>query len=463
MKYVSTAILGIAMLRFLCGFVYAEETMISVPEKEWEQVRADLAAIQESLKTEKEKADAKKKAEEEKKRTSPKTTWSGRFYFDGAASHLNDDGEAILGDETNGTRFRTARLGVKGSLYDMIEYELEVDFTGSSLGAKNVFAGLKNLPCGVDVRLGHFKEPWSLENLSSSTRSVMIERSVLNGTKDICGGRNNGLMLHNWHTADRWTWAVGGFAASMPEAFTSVDMRHHLAATARVTFLPFYTECPNGSRYLWHLGASYSTRCYNRENAAAYKTSFRTGADSAIAQSMMDSGVLDGLDSLNAFLVESTWIRGPLSVDFEQAFFWMDDVYAGDATVQSGYAQVSYFLTGESRNYQKKGGYFGLVEPNNPFVRTCKEGVGFFSGPGAWEIAYRCAWIDSGELVCTHYDTASVQMGKTVNHVWGVNWYWNKNCRWMFNYVLANTDYEGRYAGKHGREQVWEARVQVVF
>ena len=69
-------------------------------------------------------------AEEVKRWQTPQNKWTGRFYFDGAAGNLNDESEEILGDFTSGTRFRTARLGVKGSLYDMIEYECELDFAG---------------------------------------------------------------------------------------------------------------------------------------------------------------------------------------------------------------------------------------------------------------------------------------------------------------------------------------------
>ena len=460
----TTGIILLGMI-FILGYGFScqgdDTEMISVSKNEWAQMQAELAAVQANLEFQKSEVEAQKKAEAEKKRTAPQTKIGGRFYFDAAASQLNGDGEAILGDEMNGSRFRTARLGVKGTQYEMIEYEMEIDFAGSQLLAKNVFLGLKNLPSGIDVRLGHFKEPWSMESLTSSTSTVMMERSVLNDTKNVCGGRNNGFMLHNWHSADRWTWAVGGFAASMPETFEKVDLSRNLAVTARTTFLPFFSEYAPGKYSLWHLGTSYSSRWFNQENASANGTSFKTGADSSIARSVMSTGTLSGLDSLNAFLVESSWVRGPLSVDFEQAFFWMNDEYAGDAAVQAGYAQVSYVLTGESRNYKKNGGCFGALKPDRPFVRTCRDGVGVFSGPGAWEIAYRCGWIDSGELACNEYSGG--KMGQTVNHVMGLNWHLNQNCRVMLNYVLANTDYEGRPDGRHCREQVWETRFQMVF
>lgn len=468
---VHAAVLLAAVLGGTSVFTFSlsasENGTIQISESQWLQMNAEVEAIKLQL-AEKERKDSEKaEAEKRKAWETPQVKLFGRFYFDAAAGNENSDAEDVLGGFTSGVKCRTARLGVKGTFYDMLEYESEFDFTGkNSVTLKNVYAGFMNLPGGVDFRVGHFKEPWSQENLTSSRSLVMMERSSLNSTKEICGGRNLGVMAHNWHSADRWTWAAGVFQASMPESLDGAYHAENAAFTARTTFLPFYEKTAEGRLHLLHVGGSFSARCFDREDALKNGTSFKIMPDSSIAPSVMNaagSSALDGLDSLDAFLVESSVVHGPWSVDFEQAFFMLDDAYAGSADIQAGYVQCAWVLTGESRNYKKAGGYYGDLEPASPFVRTCRDGVGVFSGPGAWELAYRCGWMELGELSCARYDASGMKLGRTLNHAFGLNWYLNKNCRMMFNYVLSNTDYTGKYAGKEGTENVFQTRFQIAF
>ena len=152
-------------------------------------------------------------------------------------NNMSVDSDGTAGREDfSGTACATARLGIKGMQFGMIEYEALFDFSEGDVTAKNVYAGFRNLPSGIGMRVGHFKEPWSLENLTSSRHGLTMERSLLNRTKDLCGGRNYGIMFHNWDAEQRLTWAAGLFAASMPESLDAVlGDEDHLAFTGRLT------------------------------------------------------------------------------------------------------------------------------------------------------------------------------------------------------------------------------------
>ncbi len=431
-----------------------EERIIQISAAEWNQVQADLAAVKLQMSEEAEKAAKKKVEDEEKKRQTPQTKIQGRIYLD--AMSIDHGGAHSVEDDTFGTAARTARLGVKGTQFEMIEYELLFDFSGDKIGAKNVYAGFRNLPCGIGIRLGHFKEPWSLENLTSSRHGMMMERSLLNTTKDFCGGRNNGIMFHNWDRADRWTWAAGIFAASMAESLEPiVSDSENIAFTARTTFLPFYEKEPDGFLRLWHIGGAFSVREYDMEKASDLKTRLKVTPGNNYSECF--SATFSGLDSLTAFQMETSFVYGSLSFDFEQAFFSLDDEFAGNADIQSGYAGVSWILTGESRNYDRKVGRYVALKPENPFVRTCREGIGFFSGPGAWEIAYRFSWLDANEIACFEYGE---EPGKTFCHTVGLNWYLNSKCRILFNYVYADTKHS---SGERGNESIFQSRFQIDF
>ena len=427
--------------------------MLQIPEAEWKQMQNDLADLKLQMAEKAEKAAEEKAKKEKDDWTKPQTKLQGRLYFD--AMSVDSDGTAGR-EDFSGTACATARLGIKGMQFGMIEYEALFDFSEGDVTAKNVYAGFRNLPSGIGMRFGHFKEPWSLENLTSSRHGLTMERSLLNRTKDLCGSRNYGIMFHNWDAEQRLTWAAGLFAASMPESLDAVlGDEDHLAFTGRLTYLPIYEKCPDGRLSLWHLGTAVSVREYDTENASEYKTRLKVtpGNDSCT----ISNTTFTGLESLTGVQFESAMVRGRFCLDFEQAFFFMDDQFAGEAEMQSGYVGASWFLTGESRNYDKKVGRYVAVEPKNPFVRTCRDGVGVFTGPGAWELTYRYSWLDSEELTCENY---GFELGETTAHSVGLNWYLNSKCRVLFNYVYADTEHA---SGKSGRENIFQTRFQFDF
>ncbi|MDO4568883.1 MAG: porin [Planctomycetia bacterium] len=434
---------------------------IVVPASEWQQMQSDLAAVKKQLADDAAKAAKKKEEDEKKKFSKPQNKFGGEFFWDAATGTENDVVEDLRGEFSSGTKLRQSWIWMQGTVYDMIEYRMTYDIGTGNL--KDVYGGFYNLPCGVDVRLGHFKEPWSMEELSTYKSTPFIEKSHVNNLKNIVGGRNNGLMFSNWREADRYTWACGVFAASMKE--DSLDCfgdESNIAFTIRGTWLPYYCETSDGRKYLWHLGLGYSYRVYDEENASKYGTNINVRPGSQIAPETMKTGALIGMESMNAFSFETAIVRGPWSLDCEYMLLDIDDNLCDGATVQGGYIQTSWLLTGESRNYKKSGGFYGGVKPNSPFIRVCRDEMAIFSGPGAWEIAYMFGWIDLDDLA-VGYDFNNGGIGTSFSHTIGLNWYLNENCRIMFNYCHAETEYAGSNAGRTGREDVFMSRFQVVF
>ena len=441
------------------GSTNSTNRLIQIPESEWNAMQADLTQIKTQLETDRKAAADKKAQEAQKKHTSPQTKFGARFYLDVAGDSQNDDAVALTGQDTTGAKFREIRCWLRGSLYDTLEYNYTLEFCDKKTTMKDMYAGLYNTPTGVDFRVGHFFEPWSIEEISTSGPHPFMERSPVRNMQSLCGGRNIGLMFHNWHDADRFTWAAGAFVSSMTEEFTNFTVDSNLAFTTRLTFLPFYCENAEKNLFFWHLGAAYSYRHYNQEAAATSGTSVSVRPGANLASAVLKTGTMWGLESMNALQVETCLCYGSFSIDAEQTIYFLNDDYCGNATIQGGYVLASWFLTGESRNYQKAGAKFVAVDPREPFVDFSNPGV--FCGMGAWELAYRFSWLDFSELV-SGYDAGGL-LGKSWSHTIGLNWYWCKNCRVMFNYVNTKTDYAGRNAGKTGIVDVVETRFQVAF
>ena len=89
-----------------------------------------------------------------------------------------------------------------------------------------------------------------------------------------------------------------------------------------------------------------------------------------------------------------------------------------ETKLSSYYAQLSYFLTGESRPYKSSLDGFGRVNPNNNYGN---------GGKGAIEVVARTSQI------CLEKANMGQLNAKTI----GLNWYLNPNTRVMLNYVMG--------------------------
>ena len=241
----------------------ADEEMITVSAKEWAALQEDVAAVKKQLADDKIKAEIKKAEEEKKKYTKPQNKLGGNILWDSGFCSLDDDCQSAGNVPADGMKVRQAWIDLRGNWYDMINYRLTYDVANTNI--KDCWIGLYNMPSGLDLKIGHMKEPWSSEELTATEATLFMERSYMNNMRSICGSRNNGIMVSNWTNADRFSWAAGVFASSMKEkTLGCVGERGHLAFTTRATYLPYYEENCIGQKFLLHLGASYSYRHFDQ-------------------------------------------------------------------------------------------------------------------------------------------------------------------------------------------------------
>lgn len=362
--------------------------------------------------------------------TRPTWRWRGRLYIDGIG--YNDDGAtaAFFGtDRKNEFGFDTARIGVQGDIYENITYVLEVEFEGEEVDFKDAFAQMNSLPVVGHFRAGHFKEPIGLEELTSSRFDTFMEQSY--ATLAFAPSRNYGVMMFNSLDAcDDATWFLGAFRSesddSPPGRATQRADANDWSLAGRFAWLPYYDE-PSGGRYLVHLGASYAYR--NRADDAEFETGAYVGNQDPIGV-----GAEAESDTYNQLGLEFAVVWGAASFQSEyfQAFATSGEQYKG------WYAQVSYFLTGENRGYEKEAKTFYRVHPYEPmfWIDTCD---GCCCGTGAWEIAAGYSFVDleDGEDIAA----ADQERAFVDGFNFGINWYLNPYSRVMFDYNHEMTDF----------------------
>jgi phosphate-selective porin OprO and OprP len=408
-----------------------------------------------------------KKAEEEKKKTEKDYTvkWNnginvdrndgafkvkvgGRIHFDwglispDSALNRNEDNE-VYGDnalEGDGVEFRRARLYVEGSLWQDYLFKAQYDFAGGEVGFKDVYLGMQNIPFAGTILVGQMKEPFSLEELTSSNYITFMERSLPTGA--FAPSRKTGIRAANSILDKRMTWAVGAFYGdSDDDGDSNFDDIVNTDVTLRFTGLPIYAD--EGKRLL-HLGLGYSHQFRDESETTAR---YRNRPESHLTDvRLVDTGNIN-LDNADLLNPEIAFVWGPLSLQGE--YFWtqLDSSEADDPSFQGAYLYGSWFITGEYRPYSTSSGTFGRVKPINNFSPTAK------GGPGAWELGARWSWLDLND--------EEIRGGEENNFTFAVNWYWNPNYRLMFNYIYADVD--DRDEAEDGSANIFQMRFQVDF
>ncbi|UCG59420.1 MAG: hypothetical protein JSU70_07885 [Phycisphaerales bacterium] len=339
--------------------------------------------------------------------------FGGRIMNDWAWMSEDAALRADVGNQEDGTEFRRARLYTSGQIYGNVEYKLQFDFAGGDADLKDAYLGLKDFPVG-SIRAGHFKEPFGLEELTSSKYITFLERAL--PMEAFAPSRNTGVMLYGSALAaspPRMTWAAGVFRDTDDYGEGQADGAYNF--TGRLTFLP---RNENDGASLVHVGASYSHRSGGPRR-------FRSRPEAHLFDRFVDTGTFA---STSADLVglEAAWVAGPLSIQGEYVF--ANAEVASQANFDGYYIQASYFLTGEHRKYKPSAGAFDRVKP--------KENFGFSKGGrGAWEIAARYSALDLND--------SPTPGGKLSNITAGLNWHLNPNMRMMWNYVHADKDAVG--------------------
>jgi phosphate-selective porin OprO/OprP len=350
------------------------------------------------------------------------TTWSADDEFAAAGAPLEDS-----------VFFRRARLYASGLLYGNTYFKTEYEFAGGTTSPADVYLELRELPV-TKVRVGHFYEPFGLDALISDNDNTFVERN--SGESAIVPSRTIGGMLCESFAGDRGTWAVGAFRET--DATGSVDEDGHFAYTGRVTALPLASE--NGRR-LVHVGAAASLR--DPDNG---QVGYAAEPEARKASDLIDTGTLL-VDSVQLLGGELAGVLGPLSAQSE-VMIARNGIEGGgsDADFTAWYAQLSWCITGEVREYRRADGCFGAVTPKRIF--------GEEGGWGAFETALRWSSVD--------LEDSGINGGTMDQLTVGANWYLNPNVRVMANVVLVDVD-SIVGSGLDGNAEAFTMRFQVAF
>lgn len=286
--------------------------------------------------------------------------WDGRLRWRTPDYEFNGSigGELVFLSEFGGAptdedrfRFEQARLRVDGQIYQSLSYLARFDFAEDETRLRDVYLQFDELFLGANLRVGNQREAFGLEQLTDLHATTFADRSAFS----LAPGWAVGAAVHGQFSGGDGVWNVGFFGPDVGLEKTS-EFEGEGNLTGRAAYAQHDVAAPDD---LLHLGAAFSSR----------------GTDAP------------GADRATLLGAELAYVSGPFSAQAEWQERTDDDGTLGGDTA-SWYAQVSYFLTDDSRRYA--GGRFLTVEPSSRWI-----GFGQ-SGGGALELALRFDQRDDG-------------------------------------------------------------------
>ena len=330
---------------------------------------------------------------------------TGRMHLDYRQNNLdiydvtdNDRDTASVADQWE---LRRARLGIKGKFANDFKYEIVGNLPGTAT-VDVAFVDYAKFP-GMQLRMGKFKQPFNLEELTSSNNIDFMERSYVN---QIAPAKKIGAMIFG-EPREGFTYAASTFTMNDNEMDAKGD-KANFAGRSTINF----AQIMGNKDAVMHLGIAGFDAEYNvqpttssaraskdtRANILAFRTPGRglnsifraqiggsvleTNFDETSANSNYTSQVESNAVGLEAaFALKNLKIQGELA----RANYKGDHSNGAETlsmNAKTAYAEILWLATGEKYSDSYKGGAFGAIKALNEFDLDKKTW-------GAWEFGLR--------------------------------------------------------------------------
>lgn len=362
-----------------------------------------------------------------------------KFWFDNRvlfdmAYFPTDDVYNPIG---NGVNIRRARFAVKARVWKNWGGEIDVDFAGAVMEMKDMYIQYFFMDGNQDwghIKVGHFKEGFSMETTTTSRYVSFIERSLMS---KFSPSRHLGITYTQW--GKKWLF-IGGVHFQKQGEFEEVEFSQSYnkkagidegySLTARGVFTPI-----NDEEKVLHIGAAYSYRT-PLTSAEVYKgVRYSTRSMSSInRKKYLDTDDVTNVDVTTLYNFE---LAGAYKNFIFQAEYTgskikgtslNDEVGIDNANYEGAYAQVGWLIFGGNYNYNIREGEFTQVTRGEDW--------------GDLELLFRFDYLDLNDF------DSKIYGGAANAYTLGLNYHINSNVKFMLNYSYLNHD---RYANGKGK------------
>lgn len=393
----------------LLAAVPAHKVHASESDSAIEQLQAQVRALQaEVAELRKQNAPEFKAAPQFKSESGMSFKVRGRLNYD--VGYVANPNDAI--DTKNlgfNSRVRRARLGVEGDLPGGFSYKAEADFNNNTIYWADLL--LEYAPEGqpFSVAIGHRETFQGLEQIASSRFLSFMERAQMSDA-----------FVH-----DRRLGVSAGFASGDLRIDTGIfnDTVNTDLANDDWLFAVRATYAPELAGGLVHLGGNYQHRKF-QSNARQFRYRARPFLRTTDVR-FVDTDVLPA-ESDNIYGVELAGIFGSLHVASEAQWVKVNalDTAAAKPDLFAAYAEVGYWLTGETRGY--KDGRWDRTKVRNPFDK---------GGAGAFQVNLRYDRLDLRDRA------AGIDGGTQTGYLASLIWQPIDYVRFIAQYVRAEIEH----------------------
>lgn len=338
----------------------------------------------------------------------------------------DDDGQFRF---NNGMIIRRARFGIKASIYKRWFAELDIDFAYNEIEVKDMYIGYK-FSDKTFIKIGNFKEPMSMERLTSSRYITNMERPMI--VEALGGGRRLGISATVW---DEHWWFSGGLFGRKVDILQKEKNRSSdgYSITARAAFSPILRN-----DVCLHIGAYGSYRVPDLWDTDYNFVKFRTFPESRIDRRRfvrtevknINNYATGGLEfgfKYNKFLLTGEYLYTNISRYSKKGG---EHIKLKNAKFNGWYSTLSYMLIGEQKYYSIEEAEFWPMNIN-------KKG-------GNLELVGRISNINLNDFSDSQ---AIITGGQAQSYSFAANWYPNRNILIGINYSYIDND---KYADDKG-------------
>jgi len=325
---------------------------------------------------------------------------------------------------TGGVILRRARFALKSQLWNDWYGEVDLDFAEEAAAIKDAYISYRGLFGGEGrVRVGNFRIPNGLEEVTTSRNLMFMERSQ--GTEPFVVGRRMGIEATGWKP--KYRWSVAMFGADVEDFVKEANEQINFAG--RLNWAPISSD--ESTLMVGASGSMQKPTFVGAPDDAGERSvssvKFNTRPESNVSDTKFVYAKIKDVEKYSNFGGELAYVNKRFMFQSEYMVANIDRYEDKESiSYNGGYAFASFFLTNDQHQYDHKDAEFARVTPR--------------ASSGAWEVAVRYSFVDLNDLEDLAVDGDDEQHGGSTSITLGVNYYPNPNVKLMLNYGIIDND-----------------------
>jgi phosphate-selective porin OprO/OprP len=330
------------------------------------------------------------------------TRFDIRMYLNGAWFFENKN------ELSNGTHLRKGRFSMKTRMWDVWQAEWDIDIAEGVVEIKDMYFSFLGFSHS-HIKVGHFKAPLGLEELTSSRYQTFAERAYPMIAFEI--DRRAGIEYSRW--GDHWNFRGMVFGQTFDVEKNKTKDETGGGVAGRLVAAPQF-----GKNLLLHLGiAGAFENPYDENDVMEFKSEPETKIGD---MEILDTGNIFNVDYATKIGLEGVIQYKSLLLQGEYIRTNLKRLNALENVLFDGsYAFASWMITGEKPSWDKTQGEFNPIIPKN-------------MKRGAWELVARLSYLNLSDT------NAGILGGRALNYTGGVTWHANPNIKILLNCTYVN-------------------------